>query len=109
MNIEKPFNMVISGHTMCGKTYLMKQILVDIIDQFDVLVIMSKTLKLNADFEDYEENKDPKKGMLIYKYNDHFERRYKELEEREKIKRSTKLRKSGLSKLSRAEKEALGL
>jgi hypothetical protein len=42
-------------------------------------------------------------------YKQMSERRYKELEEREKIKRSTKLRKSGLSKLSRAEKEALGL
>lgn len=72
LEIEKPFTMIIAGHTMCGKTHLMKDILKKVFNDFDAIFILSKTLNLNGDFNEFEENFDISEPPLLYKYDNNF-------------------------------------
>jgi len=80
--LEKPFTALFAGHTMCGKTHLMKQYLNSFLTQktFDYWFIFSSTLHLNKDYDEYEENKDPKNGrQLIQKYRTNIESEIQEV------------------------------
>lgn len=77
MNDIKPhFNMVVSGATQSGKTYLTKQLLKhQLLKLFDYIIILSPTGNISHDWDEpyLKENHNPKKGKVIQKFESDFQ------------------------------------
>ena len=67
--LKLPQNFSICGNTKSGKTFLTNKILHHLRGEWDVLVILSPTIKLSGDFGDFQENQEEGKGPLIYKFD----------------------------------------
>lgn len=69
-DITLPCNISICGSTQSGKTYLTKKILKEqLLSQVDALIILSPTLDLSGDWDEFQENDDMSKGKLIKKFS----------------------------------------
>lgn len=80
-----PANIIVSGATMCGKTFLVSNLLKEqLLNQVDYLIFFSPTIKISRDFEDFQENynmansnKPP--STIIKKYHNNFTNNIKEI------------------------------
>lgn len=90
MKLILPSNMVFSGTTKSGKTTLMKKLLKDEIKS-DYLFILSPTLELSSDWDDFETNS----SRQVYKKSTDFVKVLKEIFEKQEsvIKRKRKTHK----------------
>lgn len=80
--MNKPFTALFAGHTMCGKTYLMKRYLRQFVShrEFEYIFILSTTLHLNGDYDEFPENTDKKNGrQLVSKYRRDIENHIKRI------------------------------
>lgn len=70
IQLEIPANICICASTMGGKTYLTKRLINEqLMKQLDALVILSPTLDLSGDWDEYKENHDMKYGKIIQKFS----------------------------------------
>ncbi len=68
-----PCNVIISGSTKSGKSYLTTNLLRDqLIPQVDYLIIFSPTIKIGNDYQEFKENDDEEKGVVIKKFSENF-------------------------------------
>ena len=72
--MELPSNTVLAGATMSGKTYRSKEILRDLIKrkEIDYLIIMSPTLEISGDWDEFPVQQNPAKGMVVRKFTKNF-------------------------------------
>lgn len=77
-----PANIIITGATKSGKTYLTTKLIREQLKkQLDYLIIFSPTIKLSGDFEEFKEtsNNDDKNGLIVKKYHKNFSNHINEI------------------------------
>ena len=72
-NLTLPATIICTGATMCGKTHLTKRILNEqFMEQIDYLLILSPTVNVSNDWDEFPENHNRKNGVVIKKYESGF-------------------------------------
>lgn len=70
IQLELPANICICASTMGGKTHLTKRLINEqLLKQLDALVILSPTLDLSGDWNEYKEQHDLRYGKIIQKFS----------------------------------------
>lgn len=68
-SLTLPGNIIIAAATQGGKTFLMQRLMhEELLSQVDVLVLMSLTMDLSGDFSDWQEQRDPDRGLVVYRF-----------------------------------------